>query len=249
MKAMSPGLATLTILMTTVAAVSLPAQDAPRKSILVDVAHGQRFWNDPARMDAGQGDIDRARYLRDQLRETASALGGEVGYVAEELTPARLAECDVLFIHVPTRPYGRDEIHAIADYVDGGGSLFVVLEVDYWSKLEDSNLNEIIGRFGLEYAGPIPGGKSGGYTRAGLVTNERVSIPYHGGRVIRGGTPFCFTDQGDEHAFGVFVDGEDGGRVVAMGDGMVSLYMNAWEDVSDYQCAEFMRDTLEWLLQ
>jgi hypothetical protein len=34
-----------------------------------------------------------------------------------------------------------------------------------------------------------------------------------------------------------------------MGDGMVSLYMNSWEGVNDYQCAPFMQDVLAWLLK
>lgn len=242
-------LLTLTMLMTGVVVGNLPAQDAPGKRVLVDVAHGQRFWNDPASMTEGQGDIGRARYLRDQLGQTTAALGAEFGYATEELTPERLAGWDVLFIHVPTLPYAQTEVEAIADYVDGGGSLFVVLEVDYWSKLEDTNLNEIIAPFGLEYGGPIPGEKSGAYTRAGLVTREPLKVPYHGGRAVSGGTPFCFTRQSEELPFGVFVEREGGGRVIAMGDGMVSLYMNSWEDVSDYQCAEFMRAALEWLLQ
>lgn len=36
---------------------------------------------------------------------------------------------------------------------------------------------------------------------------------------------------------------------MAMGDGMVSLYMTKWEDVDNYQCAQFMQDVLAWLMK
>jgi hypothetical protein len=225
------------------------AQGVPKKTILVDIAHGQRFWNDPARMEGRpQQDVDRARYMTDQLTQTAAALGARIRYVADRLTPARLREGDVLFIHVPAKPYGKDEVEAIGEYVKGGGSLLTVMDEDYWSTLQDTNVNEIIRPFGIEYDGLIPGEKSGGHTRAGLLTKERLKIPYQGGRVVSGGTPFCFTDENEDRAFGVFVDVKDGGRVIAMGDGMVSLYMTRWEGVSGYQCQEFMRAVLGWLL-
>jgi hypothetical protein len=42
---------------------------------------------------------------------------------------------------------------------------------------------------------------------------------------------------------------KNGGRIVVMGDGMVSLYMTSWEGVQDYQCQEFMQDVFRWLLK
>jgi hypothetical protein len=42
---------------------------------------------------------------------------------------------------------------------------------------------------------------------------------------------------------------EKGGKVVVMGDGMVSLYMTSWEGVQDYQCQEFMQAVFRWLLK
>jgi hypothetical protein len=34
---------------------------------------------------------------------------------------------------------------------------------------------------------------------------------------------------------------EKGGKIIVMGDGMVSLYMTSWEGVQDYQCQEFVQ--------
>jgi hypothetical protein len=239
----------LAILAPSALAGGAHAQGVAKKTILVDIAHGQRFWHDPARMEGRpQQDIDRARYMTDQLTQTAAALGARIRYVADPLTPARLHEGDVLFIHIPAKSYGKDEVNAIGEYVKGGGSLLIVMDEDYWSTLQDTNVNDITRLFGIEYDGLIPGEQSGGHTRAGLLTPERLKIPYHGGRVVSGGTPFCFTDESEDRAFGVFVDVKGGGRVIAMGDGMVSLYMTRWEGVSDYQCQEFMRAALGWLL-
>jgi len=39
-----------------------------------------------------------------------------------------------------------------------------------------------------------------------------------------------------------------GGKIIVMGDGMVSLYMTGWKGVNDYQCSEFMHDAFKWLL-
>ena len=78
-------------------------------------------------------------------------------------------------------------------------------------------------------------------TKPGLITDKRVKISYHGARTVTGGTPFCFNDRSDAYPFGTFKEVENGGKVVVMGDGMVSLYMTSWEGVHDYQCQEFMQ--------
>ena len=228
----------------------LHAQSVSKKHILVDIAHGPRFWSDPASMTGrAQNEIDRARYMTAQLRGAADSLGAELEYVAQELTAGLLSRCDALFIHLPTKPYSASEIKALDAYVNRGGSLLVVMEEDYWSKLEDTNVNEILNRFGVTFGGLMPGQHSGGYTKAGLVTPQALKIPYHGGRLVSGGTPFCFTKGTEEQAFGVFVDLRKGGRVIAMGDGMVSLYMTSWQGVNGYQCGEFMRGAFAWLLE
>ena len=42
---------------------------------------------------------------------------------------------------------------------------------------------------------------------------------------------------------------KEGGKIVAMGEGMVSLYMTSWQGVNDYKCAEFMQEVIGWLLK
>ena len=128
--------------------------------------------------------------------------------------------------------------------------MFIVMEVDYWSTLEKANVNDIVQPFGVVYKNDNPDVKSsGGYTEAGAVAGKRFSIPYHGARIVEGGTPFCFSNQTKENPFGVYKKLDGGGKIVAMGDGMVSLYMTSWEGVNNYQCSEFMHDVFAWLLK
>jgi hypothetical protein len=75
-----------------------------------------------------------------------------------------------------------------------------------------------------------------GHTKAGIITDKSLKIPYHGARTVTGGTPFCFNDRSDANPFGTFKGVENGGKIVVMGDGMVSLYMTSLEGVHDYQC-------------
>jgi hypothetical protein len=60
---------------------------------------------------------------------------------------------------------------------------------------------------------------------------------------------FAFNDRSDAHPFGTFLEVKNGGKIIVMGDGMVSLYMTSWEGVQDYQCQEFMQSVFRWLLK
>jgi hypothetical protein len=151
---------------------------------------------------------------------------------------------------MPSSSYSIEEVRAIEQFVKKGGSLFIVMEVDYWATLEKANVNDIVSPFGIAYKSDNPDGKSsGGYTKTGKVTGNKYSIPYHGARLVEGGTPFCFSNQTDENPFGVYKEVKNGGKIIAMGEGMVSLYMTEWEGVKNYQCSEFMNDVLAWLLK
>ena len=93
-----------------------------------------------------------------------------------------------------------------------------------WSTLEQTNVNDLIRPFGIQFGGESPDSQAGGHTNAGLITDKRLKISYHGARTVTGGTPFCFNDRSDAHPFGTFKEVEKGGKVVVMGDGMVSLH-------------------------
>jgi hypothetical protein len=119
-------------------------------------------------------------------------------------------------------------------------ALFIVMDEDYWSTLEQVNANDIVTPFGIKFGKDSPDSLSGGYTK------EPLKVTIHGARTVTGGTPFCFSNR---HPFGVFTHAGDGGKVIAMGDGMVSLYMTSWNGVEGYQCSEFMHEVFAWLLK
>ena len=240
-----------TLLFSLSAGLSANAQPAtPAKNrICMDVGHQQRFWRDPADMPGMDVKmIERVKYMTGELVKTATAVDASLSYLKKEITPKDLEGCDLLFIHIPSAKYTPGEVSAISKYI-AGGSLFLVMDQDMWSTLEQTNVNELIRPFGMQFGDESPDSLAGGHTKAGLVTDKPLKISYHGARTVTGGTPFAFNDRSDAHPFGAFKDVENGGKVVVMGDGMVSLYMTSWEGVQDYQCQQFMQDVFRWLLK
>jgi hypothetical protein len=215
--------------------------------ILVDVSHGQRFWNDPALMGGKDPAlVERINYMNGELVKNATAVKEEVSYLKGKITPNALKEGNVLFIHIPSAKYDSDEVKAIQLFLQKGGSLFLVMDADYWSTLEQVNANDILSPYNIKFGKDSPATGTGAHTKAGLVTQKDLSIPYHGARLVEGGTPFAFNNQTNE-TFGTYAELKNGGKIIAMGDGMVSLYMTSWEGVNNYQCSEFMHDALAWL--
>ena len=215
----------------------------------MDLAHGEKFWNDPADMVSEAGnDPGRVKYMTDQFIKTASSVNAELFYLKSVIKPEDLSDCDLLYIHIPSSKYTPGEIKAITRYLNQGGSLFLVMDEDYWSTLEDANVNEIIEPFGMQFGKESPDSAVGGYTEADLITENPLKITYQQGRIITGGQPFCFNNQSEAYPFGVFKKLENEGKIVVMGDGMTPLYMTSWRGVNDYQCGEFMHDVFKWLL-
>jgi hypothetical protein len=123
------------------------------------------------------------------------------------------------------------------------------MDANYWSTLGQTGVNEIVSPVGIKFGEDCPDTLSGGYTKPSPITDKKLKVTYHGARIVNGGTPFCFGNQSETYPFGTFATVKNGGKVVAMGDGMVSLYMTSWKDVNDYQCSEFMHEVFAWLLK
>jgi hypothetical protein len=67
-----------------------------------------------------------------------------------EITPALLADCDLLILKTPTSPFTADEIEAIERFVARGGGLFLI--GDHTNVFGTSTfLNSIARRFGLHF--------------------------------------------------------------------------------------------------
>lgn len=223
---------------------------AQQKKILVDVGHGQKFYSDPA--DNISTDLvpkDRLKYMTGELTKNGVAHNALIGYVKAPITKDVLSKSDMLFIHTPSAQYSVDECTAIRQFIEKGGSLFIVMEVDYWSTLAQANVNDITKTFGITFASDNPDESSGGHSVAGKVTKQKYAIPSHGARLVDGGTPFAYSNASDTNPIGVYAEIKGGGKIIAMGEGMVSLYMNSWQGVTDYQCAAFMDEVVGWLLK
>jgi hypothetical protein len=171
--------------------------------------------------------VERIKYMTGEVRKNAASLNAEMSFLKSKITPADLAKCDLLFIHMPSAQYSAAEVTAIQDYIKKGGSLFLVMEVDFWATLAQANVNDILSPFDIVFKENNP----------------------DGARIVEGGTPFCFSNQTSDHPFGVYKQVSGGGKIIAMGDGMVSLYMTSWEGVDNYQCSQFMHDAFAWLLK
>lgn len=241
---------TTSVLIALVSISSCTTISAQNKKVLVDVAHGQKFYSDPADGISTQlVPTERLKYMTGELARNAAAHHAQLTYLKTPFTSGALSNCDMVFIHVPAAKYSPDECKAIRQYIENGGSLFITIEEDYWATLAQVNANDIVKSFGITFASDNPDHSSGGHSSPGKVTAKKYSIPFHGARVVQGGTPFAYSDQSDSNPFGVFAETKGGGKIVAMGEGMVSLYMTEWQDVSGYQCSEFMGEVIGWLLK
>lgn len=221
-----------------------------QKKILVDVAHGQKFYSDPAdKISTDLVPTERLRYMTSELNRNATAHNAEIAYLKTSITTEALSKSDLLFIHVPSAKYSTDECKVIRQYIDKGGSLFIVMEEDYWSTMAQVNVNDIVSAFGITFSSNNPDKSSGGHSVPGEVTKKKYAIPFHGARKVEGGTPFACSNESVENPFGVFTEVKGGGKVIAMGEGMASLYMTSWQGVNDYECAGFMDDVIAWLLE
>jgi len=240
----------LAVLIIAALSFASPNLLGQNKKILVDVGHGQRFYSDPAdNISTELVPTNRIKYMTGELAKNGSANNASITYLKKPITADALAAADLLFIHTPSVKFSPDECKAIDQFIGKGGSLFVVIEEDYWGTLEQVNVNDFTTPLGITFKSDNPNKVSGGHSKPGAITKTRYSIPFHGARLVEGGTPFAYSNASDENPFGVYVETKGGGKVVAMGEGMVSLYMTSWQGVNDYQCSEFMNDVIGWLLK
>ena len=243
---MKPFFTCLLILLLTCCCINTIAQ---KKKILVDVAHGQKFYSDPAdKISTELVPTQRLEYMTGELTKNAASHNAAIAYLKTPITAEALSGADLLFIQVPSIKYSADECKAIRQYLEKGGSLFIAIEEDYWATLDQVNANDIVSPFGIKFSSNNPDKTVGGYAPQGKITKANYSIPFHGARQVEGGTPFAFSNQPGKSSFAVFTEVKGGGKIIAMGEAMVSLYMTSWQDVNNYQCAPFMQDAVGWLL-
>jgi hypothetical protein len=223
---------------------------AQKKKILVDVAHGQKFYSDPAdKISTELVPTKRLEYMTGELTKNAAAHNASIHYLKTPITTGALSKTELLFIHIPSIKYSSDECKVIHQYLERGGSLFIAIEEDYWATLDQVNANDILSPFGIKFSSDNPDKITGGHALEGKITKKKYSIPFHGARLVEGGTPFAFSNHSEANSFAVFTEVKGGGKIIAMGEAMVSLYMTSWQDVNNYECAPFMQDVVGWLLK
>ncbi|WP_373494523.1 hypothetical protein [Aquiflexum sp.] len=223
---------------------------AQKKQILVDVAHGQKFYSDPAnRISTELVPTQRLEYMTGELAKNAATHNAEITFLKASITSEVLSKVDLLFIHVPSIKYSEAECKAIHHFLEKGGSLFIAIEEDFWATLDQINANDLVSPFGIKFFSNNPDQTVGGYSTAGTVTKKKYAIPFHGARLVDGGAPFAFSNRSEPSSFAVFTEIKGGGKIIAMGEAMVSLYMTSWQEVNNYECAPFMEDVIGWLLK
>ena len=225
--------------------LSFVQSEPVKHTILIDVSHGQRFWFDPTQPE-NKNNI-RTEYLTSMIENTSVSLNVQIGFLNNKIEKEDLKDCKVLFIHAPSSEFEADEVKDIIHFVENGGSLFLAMEEDRWTTLEKTNVNDIIEPFGMQFGGLINDKTSGGYSIVSELTPKSYKIPYHTPRIVKGGIPFCFRNSSGEY-FGTYKALDKGGKIVLMGDGMISLSLNSWQGKNDEQCNEFMNNVLKWLL-
>lgn len=240
----------LTSILTLISVCCCLSLAAQKKKILVDVAHGQKFYSDPAdKISTELVPTQRLEYMTGELTKNAATHNAEIRYLKTPVSTEALSQTDLLFIHIPSIKYSAEECKVIKQYLERGGSLFIAIEEDYWATLDQINPNDILSPFGIKFSFDNPDKTVGGYATEGKITKKKYSIPFHGARLVEGGTPFAFSKQTEPSAFAVFTEIKGGGKIIAMGEAMVSLYMTSWQDVNNYECAPFMQDVVGWLLK
>src|SRR5215217_5865944 len=73
---------------------ALVAQSSmPKKQVLVDIAHGQKFYNDPAAMNGKDSAlVERIKYMTGELAKNAAAANAEMHFQKGKITPDALAK-------------------------------------------------------------------------------------------------------------------------------------------------------------
>ena len=231
--------------------VSLPidaaiAQDAARR-VYLDRAHGEAALNP-------------------SMTDLMASAGVSITTGTGAIDAAALRGHRLVYVRTPTSAFADTERAALIAFVRAGGSLLVVVDEESRQKLADTRVNEILSPFGLALTPDTPYlHNTGALATAGEITRAPRELPYSGGRAVEGGTPFAWQlDAAGTPAqpFASWLKVEGGGRIVVMGEAMVSALLGTPEGQrlsgkprdaagTTYWGKDsriFMEDVLAWLL-
>jgi hypothetical protein len=223
----------------------LPAQESSSARVVVfDQAHGE--LPPPPQM------ADIARKLSLEIRTSA-----------EPITTSTLAGARILYLRAPSKEFTATEAEAIVAFVRGGGALLLVLDEERRQSLAKTGVNNLISPFGMRLTPDTDYlHNTGALAKAGEINKADRAVPFSGGRAVEGGTPFAFQldkDGNPAQPFGAYNRVENGGRIVVLGEGMVSLFLGdpngvrlsgSQTNLTPYwgkDSAVFMEEVLGWL--
>lgn len=69
---------------------------------------------------------------------------------SDTIDDAKLAQCDVLIIKVPTARYAKEEVEAVVEFVRGGGGLLLIGDHTNYEK-SSTTMNDVTRHFGFTY--------------------------------------------------------------------------------------------------
>ena len=228
----------------------------------------------PAHAQSAQQPKAAARIYFDQAHGEApppgpmAEIGGQLGYtldlVREPATAESLKGSRLAYFRAPNGTFSESEKAAIVAYVNGGGSLLLVLDEESRQSLAKTGVNDILAPFGMKLTGDTPRiVNTGAIAKAGAINRADRQVPYDGGREIVGGTPFAFQldrDGKPAQPYAAYKKLDSGARIVVMAEGMASLFLGVPDAVRLYEdpagntkwwgkdSRVFMEEVLAWLL-
>ena len=215
--------------------------------LLVTQAHGE--WKNPAR-----------------LNKLATELGIEFIASKEKVTQELLEGIDVVYILMPSAAISDEEITALLEYVNSGGSMLLVQDSEKRQSIATTRANKLIKPFGMELKDDTPYVHNcGAIAKKGVINKEEREIPYSGGRAVIGGTPFSYmlNEDGNPSAsvHGAYLKKANGSKVIVLSEGMASLFLGVEDGVrltgttvqdTKYWGKDseiFNQEVLKWLLK
>ncbi|MGJ8681785.1 hypothetical protein [Paraglaciecola sp.] len=178
--------------------------------ILVDLAHGERSSHP-------------------KLRKLASELNVSIVEATSAITPKSLKGVSVLYLRAPNTYFEPAEQKAIVEFVKQGGALFLVIDEEERQSLDKTKVNNLLTPFSMMLTQDTPYLHNAGAVSTVSDINKQIrELPFSGGRAIVGGTPFAFqVDKNGNQGlpFAAFKSIKNGGRIVVLGEGMVTIFM------------------------
>lgn len=123
-----------------------PKGEVKEKRVLFDIGHESA---ESAQLDYNTDFRESAPYGHGRLVELLKKYGFEVGFV-ETITKDPLHKADILVLIMCAKPYTKEEIKSIREFVlDGGGLLVIGDHTD--TRNTGSSLNPVIEEFGIRF--------------------------------------------------------------------------------------------------